>query len=113
MNFNRGFRQSDSTVIARRDSQSAPQAIIHSDEQNRSRCVLHVGTQKLKAPRVVSMQFFPFRSLSCCWLLSASSPALGQSTFGSVRGVVQDASGAAVSDTKIVLHSTVRTRSVL
>jgi hypothetical protein len=27
-------------------------------------------------------------------------------TFGSVRGVVQDASGAVVSDTEIVLHST-------
>jgi hypothetical protein len=42
----------------------------------------------------------------CSLLLIAPSLALGQSTFGSVRGVVQDASGAVVSDTEIVLHST-------
>lgn len=32
-------------------------------------------------------------------------PVLGQSTFGSVRGVAQDASGAAVPGAKLVLHS--------
>jgi len=37
--------------------------------------------------------------------LSAFLPALGQSTFGSVRGIAQDASGAAIPDTKVVLHS--------
>jgi hypothetical protein len=44
--------------------------------------------------------------LVCGLLLSGASLALGQSTFGSVRGVVQDATGAAISDTEIVLHST-------
>jgi hypothetical protein len=38
--------------------------------------------------------------------LSAVSPAFAQSTFGSVRGIAQDPSGAAVPDTKVVLHST-------
>ena len=37
--------------------------------------------------------------------LSAALPAFGQSTFGSVRGIAQDASGAAIPDTKVVLHS--------
>ena len=32
-------------------------------------------------------------------------PVFGQSTFGSVRGIAQDASGAAIPDTKVVLHS--------
>src|ERR1700691_5783961 len=51
-----------------------------------------------------SKRFFPV--LVCCLLLSASSLAFGQSTFGSVSGVVQDASGAVISGTEIVLHST-------
>ena len=37
--------------------------------------------------------------------LSAVLPAFGQSTFGSIRGIAQDASGAAIPDTKVVLHS--------
>src|ERR1700719_427685 len=38
--------------------------------------------------------------------LGAAVPALGQSTFGSVRGMVQDNTSAVVSDTQVVLHST-------
>src|ERR1700753_4272483 len=37
---------------------------------------------------------------------AVASPMLGQSTFGSVRGIAQDVSWAAVPDTKVVLHST-------
>jgi hypothetical protein len=44
--------------------------------------------------------------LALCLFLSAVSPAFGQSTFGSVRGMVQDASSAAVPDTTVTLHST-------
>ena len=33
-------------------------------------------------------------------------PAFGQSTFGSVRGIAQDASGAAIPETRVILHST-------
>jgi hypothetical protein len=42
----------------------------------------------------------------CCLLVAAGSFARAQSTFGSVRGNVQDASGAAIPDAQIVLHST-------
>jgi Carboxypeptidase regulatory-like domain len=38
--------------------------------------------------------------------LGSALPALGQSTFGSVRGMVQDNTSAVVSDTQVVLHST-------
>jgi hypothetical protein len=38
-------------------------------------------------------------------MLLSSSWCFGQSTFGSIRGTVQDASGAAVPDTKVTLHS--------
>ena len=33
-------------------------------------------------------------------------PTFGQSTFGSVRGIVQDKSAAVIGDAKVVLHST-------
>jgi Carboxypeptidase regulatory-like domain/TonB dependent receptor len=39
-------------------------------------------------------------------VMAAALPTFGQSTFGSVRGIAQDASSAAVPDTKVVLHST-------
>src|SRR5271156_612672 len=41
-----------------------------------------------------------------CLLMSAVLPTFGQSTFGSVRGIVQDVSSAAVPDTTVILHST-------
>src|ERR1700678_4502280 len=44
--------------------------------------------------------------ITCCLLFAAGSVAHAQSTFGSVRGNVLDASGAAIPDAQIVLHST-------
>jgi hypothetical protein len=49
--------------------------------------------------------FLFIRIVACCLLLIATV-ARGQSTFGSVRGTVQDATGAAIPNTHIVLHST-------
>ena len=46
-----------------------------------------------------------FRHFVCYLLLSTASLAFGQSTFGSVRGVAQDITGAVIPDTRIVLHS--------
>jgi hypothetical protein len=42
----------------------------------------------------------------CCVLFASGSLAHAQSTFGSVRGNVLDASGAAIPGAQIVLHST-------
>src|ERR1700735_5325173 len=39
-------------------------------------------------------------------VMAVALPTFGQSTFGSVRGIVQDKSGAAVGGAKVVLHST-------
>jgi len=39
-------------------------------------------------------------------MMTMTLPVFGQSTFGSVRGVAQDKSGAVIADAKIVLHST-------
>jgi hypothetical protein len=41
----------------------------------------------------------------CCLFFGFAYSASGQSTFGSVRGTVQDATGAAISDAQVVLHS--------
>jgi len=38
-------------------------------------------------------------------VLNTAIPAIAQSTFGSIRGVAQDSSGAVLSDTQLTLHS--------
>jgi hypothetical protein len=44
-------------------------------------------------------------AIVCSMLLAMPLGALAQSTFGSIRGTVQDASGAAIPGTQLVLHS--------
>jgi hypothetical protein len=44
-------------------------------------------------------------ALSLFALLSAAQLLRAQSTFGSIRGTVQDTASAAVPDTKVILHS--------
>ena len=46
-----------------------------------------------------------FVVLLCLWITSLAHSAAGQSTFGSIRGVVQDATGAGIPGATIVLHS--------
>lgn len=41
-----------------------------------------------------------------CLLLSTFTSAYAQSTFGSVRGIVQDHTGASIPGSQVVLHST-------
>jgi hypothetical protein len=46
-------------------------------------------------------------SMAVCGIVFGFTPALqAQSTFGSVRGTAQDASGASVPGTQVTLHST-------
>jgi hypothetical protein len=73
---------------------------IHSDEQNKFR---HVATQKSTKLRVC-MQMLPIFAVFV--VLNVVAPALAQSTFGSVRGIVQDNTSAVVADSQVVLHST-------
>ncbi len=46
-----------------------------------------------------------FECFVCLLLLVFIAPAYAQSTFGSVKGMVQDDTGAVISDTRVVLHS--------
>ena len=43
--------------------------------------------------------------IMCSLLLGTVSSAFGQSTFGSIRGTVQDASGAVIPGTAVIVHS--------
>src|ERR1700722_11895935 len=45
-------------------------------------------------------------ALAAVGLLLGSSPLYSQSTFGSVRGIVQDNTNASVPGTTVILHST-------
>src|SRR5271154_6529303 len=104
MKFLRGFRHSDSTNINTTCSCSQKRAA----ELNGTRQNAPKGVHGQEKSQLIAWTFYHrfFPVLVCCLLLSVSSLAFGQSTFGSVRGVVQDASGAVISDTEIVLHST-------
>lgn len=97
-----GFCQSDSTNIyapCTRDEERTAELI-----RARRRLPKSVREESLLLARRSYRRILPI--LVCYLLLSTASLGFGQSTFGSVRGVVQDASGAAISDSEIVLHST-------
>jgi hypothetical protein len=75
--------------------------------RNRNRHItgLRSSSQHNQArPLPVRMRIFAI--VAVCLLLAAAAPAFAQSTFGSVRGIVQDNSTAVVPDSKIILHST-------
>src|SRR5580704_4490992 len=102
MNYIRGLSQSDSLVAKQGAYREKREAGIHTDQQMNS-------SRVSKAQRNLAKQLtVSWRMLlvAVAVLLGAVVPALGQSTFGSVRGVVQDNTSAAISDTQVILHST-------
>jgi hypothetical protein len=101
MKYVRGLFQSVSMVIAKlRTCLEEDEVRIQSDEQSKFR---HGATQKNTKLRVC-MQMLPIFAIFL--VLNVVAPALAQSTFGSVRGIVQDNTSAVVSDSQVVLHST-------
>jgi hypothetical protein len=100
MKYIRGLSQSDSMVVAMLwTCLEEDEVSIHSDEQNKFR---HVATPKNTKLRGC-MQMLPIVAIFL--VLNVVAPALGQSTFGSVRGIVQDNTSAVISDSQVVLHS--------
>jgi hypothetical protein len=89
MKYVGGLSQSDSLVIDRDQPKN-------SSRVSRAQRVLTTWL-------AVSSQTIPV--VLFVLLLSTVAPALGQSTFGSVRGVIQDNTSAAIPDTQVVLHS--------
>jgi hypothetical protein len=96
MNLFRGFL---SRNTAAGKSPVEDTAVSLQQERNRVRCTHR--RQERSALRI-----FSFVGVFCFLLLLAGSFAHAQSTFGSVRGNVLDASGAAIPNAQIVLHST-------
>jgi len=97
MNLFRGFI---SRNTAARTSPVEDTAVLLQQERNRARCA-----HRRQARSVLRSVLFG-GGVFCCLLFVAGSFAHAQSTFGSVRGNVLDASGAAIPNAQIVLHST-------
>ena len=57
----------------------------------------------VRPPRQFAFRLFLF----CCWLAAAAAgPIPAQSTFGSILGIVRDATGAIVQDARVTLENT-------
>jgi hypothetical protein len=84
----RGLYPSDATLVAK----PAP---LHNAKRCKSREV-STATRWL---RICALTLFLGQ------IFAFGLPSFGQSTFGSVRGIAEDLSGAAVPDTTVVLHS--------
>ena len=67
------------------------------------------SNERRSRPSLISAAGNRFRiagiAIAILAVLLCSSRCFGQSTFGGIRGTVQDASGAAIPDAQITLHS--------
>jgi Carboxypeptidase regulatory-like domain/TonB dependent receptor len=84
----RGLYQTDSMTVG------MPGTCIDKDKEGYPDCTKNKSKLALVFPILI-----------CCLLVSSVTPAGAQSTFGSVRGIVQDNTNAVISDTQVVLHS--------
>jgi len=98
MKFLRGLLPSDSKSIA---AHTSP---IEDTAQRQNRAQGRCGQKRRVSLRRTLSNIVPV--IFCCLLFGAAYFAHGQSTFGSVRGAVQDATGAAIPGTQVTLHST-------
>ncbi len=101
MKHTRGRTQFDLAVIASQ---------YHSPKTDKAASYNHKQKELIQLSTKPSMRL---RSHTCllsifavCLGFSMMKPVLAQSTFGSVRGIVQDNTGASVPDSQVILHST-------
>jgi Carboxypeptidase regulatory-like domain/TonB dependent receptor len=100
MKYIRGLFQPDSMIVAKLwICHEENKVRIDSDEQNKFR---HVARQKSTKLRFCK-QILPIFAIFL--ILNVVAPVHGQSTFGSVRGIVQDDTSAVVADSQVILHS--------
>jgi Carboxypeptidase regulatory-like domain len=97
MKHNRNVYQFDSMFTTR------PAASVEASKTqftSVSKLSLNTTTQKISARLHILSAFL------LCLLFIAVVSAHAQSTFGSVRGIVQDNTGAGIAGSQVVLHST-------
>ena len=101
MNVLRGLPSIDSGFTTARTSPTEGTALLPQLRQH------IIGNERLtrkhRSWRSLSLSFVAL--MLCYMVFGAVSSAHGQSTFGSVRGTVQDSTGAAIPGTQLVLHS--------
>jgi hypothetical protein len=74
--------------------------LVYKKSESRFREKTRAGARRAR----IAVQMLPI--LAFCLVLNFVRPAYAQSTFGSIRGTVQDSGAAAISDVKVILHST-------
>jgi hypothetical protein len=101
MKHNRGLTQSDSSVVANRYPNPKPEATVSYN--NKWTTLSQFSKNDDKRLSVRSCLLFAF---VLCFFFNLLGSAFAQSTFGSVRGTVQDNTGASIPDSVVILHST-------
>ena len=101
MNVFRGLSSTGTDITAQRTAPTEGTAVLQAQKRNRIQN-LSGGKRRLSSPASLRSLI---SGLLWCLLLTVASYAHGQSTFGSVRGTVQDLTGAAIPGTQLVLHS--------
>jgi Carboxypeptidase regulatory-like domain len=86
-------------------------ALVHLRAQQARQWLFSMEKSRNSRPRISLASVTPQRyrtaalSLTVLAMLLCSLHCFAQSTFGSIRGTVQDASGAAIPDAQVTLHS--------
>lgn len=101
MKHNRGLFISGSAITAKPALKSnEDKAKIYNKRQN----ISSHAAMKISAISSFFMKMLPI--LAAFMILNMASSVYAQSTFGSVRGTVQDNTAASISDSQVILHST-------
>jgi Carboxypeptidase regulatory-like domain/TonB dependent receptor len=101
MKHNRGLTQSDSSVAANRYPHPKPEATVSYN--NKWKTLSQFSKNDDRGPSIRSWRLLAF---ALCFFFSLLTPGFAQSTFGSIRGTVQDNTGASIPDSVVILHST-------
>jgi Carboxypeptidase regulatory-like domain len=102
MNAFRGFLSRDSLPTTAQASSGEGAVQLNEQRQNRTQDKCGQDNRFSLHGTLHNITLIIF----CCLFFGGASFAHGQSTFGSVRGTVQDATGANIPDTQVVLQST-------
>jgi hypothetical protein len=98
----RGLYQFEPTAVAKSWTSVAGDK---EENQDFTKTKSENNTTARKTPKRATIWIQALPILVLCLLLNAGATAWAQSTFGSVRGIIQDNTNASVPDSQVVLHS--------